>query len=417
LEYQNSLPCLLRQEVESILPEKNIHKFLFLKGFTVMSIRMLWRRRLLFSPLAAFVLIYLAFSANVATVNAATVRNDVQVINWHPASHVSQHLAQAAALTSSKQQKIRSIPHWSSSFTYQGQSYPYTMVGTNPKDGSAITIIPTELIPVKIVLSDGSVYNGEHKVGDILDSPLFRFASFESGYTQYGDAIQRAEFWQYVSTKSSSYHVFLAPPIVFPTLTIHVPANMGAPIKRPSGVVFGGIDINYLDNQLVTYMQTYHISPRTLPIFLSANVLGTDNNGTGCCIGGYHNAIANADNTAIQTYAYATYNDPGFSVKNPKVFTTTDALSHEISEWFNDPFGNNGVPYWSVPSEPQYGCNNALEVGDPLVGVGFDIGKYHLQDETFFSWFAYQVPSIGFKGYYSYLGTFTTPATACTPKK
>jgi len=160
-------------------------------------------------------------------------------------------------------------------------------------------------------------------------------------------------------------------------------------------------------------MQRHHISPRTLPIFLTSDVLGTDQNGTLCCIGGYHNALPNADNSVIQTYAYASYNDPGFSLKNPKVFTTTDGLSHEISEWYNDPFTNNVVPNWSVPSQPQYGCNNALEVGDPLVGVGFDIGDYHLQDEAFLSWFAHQTPSIGINGKYSYLGTFTTVASSC----
>ena len=383
----------------------------------MMSKRMFWSRRAFFSPLIVLVMMSIALLAGASTASAATVGNDVQVINWHLASRISQglvHAAQAARANGSSQQKIESIPYWASSFTYQGQSYPYTMVGTNPANGSGISVVPTLLVPVKIILPNGAVYNGESKVRDVLNSPLFHFASFQSGYTQYGDAIQRAEFWKYVSKKSPFYHVFLLPPVVFPTLTIHVPAGMGNQITRPSGVVFGGIDINYLDAQLGTYMQTYHISPRTLPIFLSSDVLGTESNGTLCCVGGYHNAIPNATNTAIQTYAYATYNDPGFSVKNPKVFTTTDALSHELAEWLNDPFTTNVVPPWSVPSEPQYGCNNALEVGDPLVGVGFDVGKYHLQDETFFSWFARQIPSIGIGGKYSYLGTFTTVAQTCT---
>jgi hypothetical protein len=382
----------------------------------MMSIRIFWSRRAFFSPLLILVMIGVALLASASPVSAATGGNDVQVINWRPPSRISQNVArtaQAATATGSRQQKIETIPYWASAFTYQGTSYPYTMVGANPAKGSSINIVPTLLIPVKIILPNGAVYNGENKVRDVLNSPLFRFASFKSGYTQYGDAIQRAEFWKYVTTKSRFYHVFLTPPAVYPTLTIHVPTGLGNQITRPSGVVFGGIDVNYLDSQLVTYMQTYHISPRTFPIFLSANVLATDVNGTLCCIGGYHNAIPNTNNTVIQTYAYATYNDPGFSLKNPKVFTTTDALSHEISEWYNDPFTNNAVPPWSVPSEPQYGCSNALEVGDPLVGVGFDVGKYHLQDEAFFSWFARQSPSLGIYDYYSYLGTFTTVAPSC----
>ncbi len=388
-----------------------------------MSIKKFWRRRALFPLLIVFVMISIALLAGASMVGAAKVGNDVQVLNWHPASHLNQGMAgtalKQAATTTSSQAKIESIPYWGSSFTFGGQSYPYTMVGTNPtKKDAETTVVPTLLIPIKLVLANGAVYNGEKKVEDVLKSPLFRPASFTSGYTQYGDAIQRAEFWKYVPKKGSSYHVLLSRPDLMPTLTIQVPANLGGQITRPSGVVFGAIDINFLDSQLVTYMQKHHISTHKFPIFLSANVLGTEASSTGtlCCIGGYHNAVpTNAAGTTIQTYAYATYNDPGFSLKNTKVFTTTDALSHEIAEWYNDPFTTNVVPFWSVLSAPQYGCNNALEVGDPLVGTGFDIGKYHVQDEAFFSWFSHQTPSIGISGFYSYLGTFTTPATVCTP--
>ena len=45
------------------------------------------------------------------------------------------------------------------------------------------------------------------------------------------------------------------------------------------------------------------------------------------------------------------------------------ALSHEISEWADDPFVNNGVEPWLTPTAPQYGCTNALETGDPVVGL------------------------------------------------
>ena len=93
------------------------------------------------------------------------------------------------------------------------------------------------------------------------------------------------------------------------------------------------------------------------------------------------------------------------------------ALSHELSEWLNDPpFTNNKVPSWMVPSQPQYGCSNALETGDPLVGVVFTVHGFsnsHLQDEAFFSWFARQSPSIAINGLYTYLGTFKTYSPHC----
>ena len=36
-----------------------------------------------------------------------------------------------------------------------------------------------------------------------------------------------------------------------------------------------------------------------------------------------------------------------------------DVLSHEISEWSDDPFATNNVEPWPwVPGSPQYGCSN-----------------------------------------------------------
>ncbi|GLV60940.1 hypothetical protein KDH_77580 [Dictyobacter sp. S3.2.2.5] len=370
----------------------------------------------------------------IATVSAASAKTndavDGQPMDWHPASQVSQSLIQnsepapsttsgtqpaataKAATTSSGKHQIATIPFWTSSFSYQGQDYPYSMVGKDPTKGSSLSVVPTILIPMKLTLSDGTVYDGSTKADAVIKSPIFQFAKYESGYTQYGDAIQRAEFWNSVSTKSPLYHVWLAPPVRYPTLSLNVPADQGKELTTRTGKVVAGVDINYIDVQLVAYMQKYHISTRVLPIFLSYNTMGTDQGG--CCIGGYHNAIPNADNTAIQTYAYAEYGDTGLlRSTNPNLFANTDALSHEISEWYNDPFTNNIVPNWSVPSEPQYGCSNILEVGDPLVGVGFDVNGYHLQDEVFFSFFARQQPSIGIDGKYTYLGTFTTPAGDC----
>ena len=61
------------------------------------------------------------------------------------------------------------------------------------------------------------------------------------------------------------------------------------------------------------------------------------------------------------------------------------------------------------------GCQNNLEVGDPLTGTapisiaasnGF---TYRLQELAFFSWF-YGAPSIGVNGWFSNNGTFLNDA-------
>jgi hypothetical protein len=87
-----------------------------------------------------------------------------------------------------------------------------------------------------------------------------------------------------------------------------------------------------------------------------------------------------------------------------------------VAEWFNDPFNSNVVPNWTSPLAPRYGCDNTLEVGDPLVKVVFTVtgfSGYHLQDEAFFSWFARQSPTIALNGLYTYLGTFKTLSKLC----
>jgi hypothetical protein len=64
-------------------------------------------------------------------------------------------------------------------------------------------------------------------------------------------------------------------------------------------------------------------------------------------------------------------------------------MAHEIGEWMNDPFGNNPTPLWGHTGQVS-GCQNNLEVGDPLTGTivppvvmpnGF---TYHLQELAFF---------------------------------
>ena len=49
---------------------------------------------------------------------------------------------------------------WSSSFTSGGQSYQYTMVGTNPRTTSVTTTIGVDIVPLIFKFSDGSTASG-----------------------------------------------------------------------------------------------------------------------------------------------------------------------------------------------------------------------------------------------------------------
>ena len=330
--------------------------------------------------------------------------------------HIVRSGAQKAeALAKGQSNLVDTIPFWSSVFNYSGNIYPYQMVGTDPSAGSKTTKVPTEIIPLNLTFSNGVTLDGTTKVKSTLESPLFTKATYTSGTTQYGDAIQRAEFWKYVSKSSNkNYHVLLAQPKVYSTISLTVPTNVGQETTgKNTGASIGLVDINWFDSQLQAIMTQLHISPKTLPIFLDYNTFLYQGTTSNCCILGYHSAIFSTDalgKSVIQTYAFAAYSDPGiFSVPIEDIH----ALSHEVSEWYNDPFTDNITPTWSVPSEPQYGCSNDLEVGDPVVGVAFNVNGYHPEDEVFFSWYAKQVPSIGIHGQYTYLGTFTAPSPTC----
>jgi hypothetical protein len=306
------------------------------------------------------------------------------------------------------------LASWSSTFSSEGKTWSYSMVGTDPSKGSATTTIPVTIVPIKMVFSNGKTFDGTSQVPATTNSPIFKNASFISGNTQYGDAVARAEFWNSVSKTSKNYHVLLGTPTIAKTVTMNIPSGSGATVVDPSsGKTIGLVDINYLDPKLQKLLTSMHFTANMLPMFISFNVYATQGapNLNDCCIGGYHNAVQNS--AGLQTYLWT--NEASAGVQGG-FSEDISALSHETLEWFNDPFTTNVVPNWISPTAPQYGCNSALEVGDPLVGVLFTATGFsnsHLQDVALYNWFARQKPSTAINGLYTYLGTFTALSKKC----
>lgn len=299
------------------------------------------------------------------------------------------------------------VPHFSSTFTVNGTSYPYTMVGSAPTGAAKTTTTATSITGLRVNLSDGSWTSiNSNGINYTKQSALFTNKAFKTGTTQYGDAMLRGSFWKQVSTKA--WHVRLGVPTVNSIVTLNVPANQGQVGFDSSGDVVPLVNIDWFDAQL--RQRVSGKSATSLPIFLAYDVVlcsdYTDINT--CGVGGYHSDLVNS--TGTHTYSYASWMEPGvFGASGADLA----AMSHEVSEWLFDPFVNNHVPNWSVPAQPQYGCSNMLETGDPLVGTTFVINQLHYQDEAFLSWFSRQKPSTGYKGWYSYLGTFRTFSPAC----
>lgn len=314
------------------------------------------------------------------------------------------------------------IPMWNSSFSVSGTTYSYIMVGTNPATGSRTSTIPTVIVPVKFVFSDGTTLDPTLPVfGSALSavqattqSPVFQAYPFSSGptpvgTTQYVDAFQRGNFWSNVTTTSPDYHVLLGTPTIAPTQTITVPKLFGKTVAGP-GSRIGEVSITYFQRWLNSAVTSVPgISPTNLPLFLTYNTFFTQ--GGGCCILGFHTALGSS--TSPQTVSVAAYSDPGiFSVPIQDIH----ALSHEIGEWMDDPLINNATPGWSA-GQSGSSCQKNLEVGDPVTGIAFEVTMngttYHPEDLVFLPWFARQSPSSSVNGWYTFLNSFTAPPPVC----
>ena len=325
-------------------------------------------------------------------------------------------VAPDAALAGAAAAAAANVPLWSGSFTYQTRTFPYTMVGTDPALGSATTTVPVVIVPLKIVFSGPATLSASDPVcGDsksatnlALESPLFQDYPFlpggtDVGTTQYIDAFQRANFWSQVSTIAPDYHVLLSPTVA-PTQTILVPKFLGSIGAGPCARV-GQVSFLYFDYLLRRAVTRLAIPPTSLPLFVAYNTFLTQ--AGQCCVLGYHSALSGG-----QTYAFASYNDAGvFDVPIEDIH----AMSHELAEWLDDPFGRNFTPGWK--GGQAVNCQFNLEVGDPVTGTAFDASlngtDYHPEDLVFVPWFARESPSSSVNGWYTFLDTYTAPPAVC----
>jgi hypothetical protein len=406
------------------------------------------RRALL---VAAFAVALAAVSATAALAGQAPAKPDVAADFTTDGSVAPQYLANALT-----------IPHWSFQYTdpTNGVTYPITMAGASPKAGDVTTTIHTVIVPLKLNFVAGNqpvsqlddlgysgfratalnhTFDGTRRVADVLASPIFNSGfttpkDMGKDTTQVGDAFVRSQ-WNKIG---SGYHVKLVNDAVLPTQVLDVPADKGLAYQRPVGAwrtahgiptdtITGVADYNWFSSYLQQLLGSLHISSTTTPIFLTDNVLlyqGQENY-LACCTLGYHGAdmpvglgggSGNGNGQQpVQTFIYAAWSTPGSYSGFLSDYTGTrsapaptrgladiHALSHEVSEFLDDPFVNNVVQPWLTPTAPQYGCSDFLEVGDPVVGVWFPYngnpvgaedgynyyGQYHPEDEVDAQWYA-----------------------------
>ena len=356
----------------------------------------------------------------------------------------------AQALAESQQGQT--IPMWTyqTTTTVDSQVYTGMMMGNTPgaPGSNAITTIPTYIIPLIVTMPDGTVLDPTQPDPNCLgnnvpltvmeNSPLFQNSgpyrygnpAVNLGTTQYHDAMQRAEFWKIVgaSFQGSTWHTLWGVHVTTPQ-TVQVPSNDGVTYNAGQNGgcgMLGVVYINWLDsyvtNTLIPSLASQGVGPTGFVMVYMYNVVEglafpLLNN---CCVLGYHGAYG----SPMQVYSPGEFDSTqlfGAAAQDISVET------HEMGEAMNDPTTNNLVPAWGNIGQVQ-GCQNNLEVGDPLTGTlnppiilnGF---TYHPQELAMYSWFlrpgVMMQPIAGLTGdtgvptWYSTNGTFTSTQPVC----
>lgn len=324
-----------------------------------------------------------------------------------------------------KQDRIFSVPHFTGSFAWQGNAYPYVMVGNKPQAGGT-TEVPTEIIPISLFFEEYVDDNGSPLVLDpapvlprVQSSPNFHNANYQTGFTQFADAVQRAQF---NSTASQDWHTLLGKPQFLQPVRIDVPRGAARVFRnRSTGVTYAVVDTSFFISQLNTIIQLENLRVDALAIALTSNVLLAPHSDVArCCVLGFHTSFDVGELTQVkfvQTFIWASWMDPGILGAS---LADVTPMSHEISEWMNNPFGGNFVPAWQHPSGA--GCQNNLETADPLAALpnaGFAVPIdgfiYHPHNQVMLQWFQRNPTSDAIDGAFSFPDQtlVTGPSQAC----
>lgn len=332
----------------------------------------------------------------------------------------------ASARLAVRQNRVSSIPHFNGSFALDGVSYPFTMAGSNPAVSST-TEIPTEIIPISMFFEGYVDDNGDPLVLDpksilsrVQSSPNFHNAEYLTGFTQFADAVQRAQFFH---NSAQDWHTLLGQPRSLQAVRIDVPKGAAKVYRnQTNGAIYAIVDSSFFISQLNTIIQLENLHVDALAIALTQNVLlAPQSDIKRCCVLGFHTSFdvgELAQVKFVQTFIWASWMDPG--ILGASVADVTP-MSHEISEWMNNPFGSNVVPAWQPVGSA--GCQNNLETADPLatlpnasVPVPIDGFTYHPHNQVLLQWFERSATSDAVDGAFTFPDTslVTRAAQPCT---
>jgi len=362
------------------------------------------------------------------------------LLNRHSVAINNVSFAATAAISGGA--TIDSLPNFTGSFTTDGVTYPFIFLGQEPTAGGT-TVLDTDLIPIEFEFLDKNeqllldsngdpiVVGPSQRIIDLtVGSPNFQNADYTVGTTQFADAIRLAEFF---NVKGADWHTILNQPKVHDIVRAPVPFGSYIIILNADGTRSACIDIQIVDLIIQAVLDAKGPDTHRFPIILANNTILT-NTGTaaGCGIVGFHETIdtvVTPNTVGLQVFAYASWITPSFTPLANAGFLDVLALSHEISEAYNDPFvaiiGQDSPFINLVPPfvNASGGCQDNLENGDFIEGLAdpsFPITlngfTYHPQNIQLLQWFSREVPSSAVDGAYSYPdeSLLLSPSTPCT---
>jgi chitinase len=325
------------------------------------------------------------------------------------------------------------VPTFTESVSVAGRPFEYTFAGRRPELGGSTTI-PTALVPISLAFdahagSTGkkSTMSAASDVPKLVQSPIFQSAAFATGYTQYGDAVQRAEF--YHEAVSNGWQTLLGQPRITPGLQIDIPAADGYVLtSKRTGGSLAVVDLDFVEKQLFRNLPKVRVRPDELLIALTKNVefypLG---DATVCCSWGAYGVYTYGSSRARQAFILGTYLDPGIVPG----YSDVQAISEQVVEWMNDPlqgYRPNRFPAWLKPPQNSecggLGEGTFYRFAEPTDGgeiprstIAIERGSaYHVENVALLPWFTENPHPDSFEGTYSFPDThaLTSAARPCS---
>jgi chitinase len=325
-----------------------------------------------------------------------------------------------------------SFPTFTGSFNAAGKQYQYRLAGRSPNLGGT-TIIRTVLVPVSFSFDAHTdeagkklVISAAADVPKVIKSPIFQKFGFATGDTQYGDAVERAEFYPEAAAKR--WHTLLGQPRVTSPLNIEIPEADGYVLtSKRTGNSLAVVDLEFIQRKLFKSFGNMQVRPDELVIALTKDVeFYPLDDATVCCSWGSHGVQLDASSKHWQPFVLGSYLDPGVVPG----YSDIQPLTEQLAEWLNDPlqgYQPNIFPAWLKPPDDRAcggrGEGSSYRFAEPTDGEArlnstlvIEHGSfYHLENVALLPWFAESPSADTFRHVYSFPGThaLNAPARPC----